>query len=179
MKLVILLSSILLLNGCVTFPNAPSGVAYNGCGSHCSAKDYYLPGKGVWAPEPKFKRKSRAGAVIGTVLMTIATSGSDPLVQSAAAAGGLLVGYGVGSHLDKVDELYANMILEQSLNNNVKGQATSWSHPEKNLAISIRPTTDAGRCRNFETVIEAGGQQKYMHGLACKEDNEWNLKKVY
>ena len=179
MKLIILLSSILLLNGCGTFPNAPSGIAYNGCGSHCSAKDYYLPGKGVWAPEPKFKRKSRAGAVIGTVLMTIATSGSDPLVQSAAAAGGLLVGYGVGSHLDKVDELYANMILEQSLNNNVKGQATSWSHPEKNLAISIRPTTDAGRCRKFETVIEAGGQQKYMHGLACKEDNEWNFKKVY
>ena len=179
MKLIILLSSILLLNGCGTFPNAPSGIAYNGCGSHCSAKDYYLPGKGVWAPEPKFKRKSRAGAVIGTVLMTIATSGSDPLVQAAAAAGGLLMGYEVGSHLDKVDELYASMIMEQSLNNNVKGQATSWSHPEKNLAISIRPTTDAGRCRNFETIIKTDGQRNYMRGRACKENGEWNLKKVY
>ena len=71
MKLTILLSSLLLISTnveSVTYPNAPSGIAYNGCGSHCTSKDYYLPGKGVWAPEPKFKGKSRAGAVIGSVL---------------------------------------------------------------------------------------------------------------
>ena len=187
MKLIILLSSLLGLllitdnvSSEITFPNAPSGVAYNGCGLFkCSAKHYYLPGKGVWAPEPKFKGKSRIGAVFGSVLMSIVTSGSDPLITAAATGAGLLIGYGVGSHLDKVDELYANMILEHSLNNNVKGQTTSWNHPEKPLAIDITPTSDNGRCRNFETIIDAGGQQKHMRGLACKESGEWNLKKVY
>ena len=187
MKLIILLSSLLGLllitdnvSSGPTFPNAPSGIAYNGCGLFkCSAKHYYLPGKGVWAPEPKFKGKSRIGAVFGSVLMSIVTSGSDPLISAAATGAGLLVGYGVGSHLDKVDELYASMVMEHSLNNNVKGQTTSWNHPEKPLSIDITPTSDNGRCRNFETIIDAGGQQKHMRGLACKESGEWNLKKVY
>ena len=60
-----------------------------------------MPGKGVWAPEPKFKGMSRAGAVTGSVLMTILTSSSDPLVSAAAAAGGLLVGYTIGNDLDE------------------------------------------------------------------------------
>ena len=187
MKLIILLSSLLSLllitdnvSSEITFPNAPSGVAYNGCGLFkCSAKHYYLPGKGVWAPEPKFKGKSRIGAVFGSVLMSIVTSGSDPLITAAATGAGLLVGYGVGSHLDKVDELYASMVMEHSLNNNVKGQTTSWNHPEKPLAINITPTSDNGRCRNFETTIKTGGQRNYMRGRACKENGEWNLKKVY
>ena len=91
------------ISGCsrIPFPNVPSGVAYNGCGSYCSSKDYYLPGKGVWASEPKFKGMSRAGAVTGSVLMTILTNNSDPLVSAAAAAGGLLVGYTIGNDLDK------------------------------------------------------------------------------
>ena len=91
------------ISGCsrIPFPNVPSGVAYNGCGSYCSSKDYYLPGKGVWAPEPKFKGMSRAGAVTGSVLMTILTNNSDPLVSAAAAAGGLLVGYTIGNDLDE------------------------------------------------------------------------------
>ena len=91
------------ISGCsrIPFPNVPSGVAYNGCGSYCSSKDYYLPGKGVWAPEPKFKGMSRAGAVTGSVLMTILTNNSDPLVSAAAAAGGLLAGYTIGNDLDK------------------------------------------------------------------------------
>ena len=109
MKLIILLSSLLGLllitdnvSSGPTFPNAPSGVAYNGCGLFkCSAKHYYLPGKGVWAPEPKIKGMSRAGAVTGSVLMTILTSSSDPLVSAAAAAGGLLVGYTIGNDLDE------------------------------------------------------------------------------
>ena len=91
------------ISGCsrMPFPNVPSGVAYNGCGSYCSSKDYYLPGKGVWASEPKFKGMSRAGAVTGSVLMTILTNNSDPLVSAAAAAGGLLVGYTIGNDLDE------------------------------------------------------------------------------
>jgi len=91
------------ISGCsrMPFPNVPSGVAYNGCGSYCSSKDYYLPGKGVWAPEPKFKKMSRAGAVTGSVIMTILTKNSDPLVSASAAAGGLLMGYMIGNDLDK------------------------------------------------------------------------------
>lgn len=91
------------ISGCsrIPFPNVPSGVAYNGCGSYCSSKDYYLPGKGVWASEPKFKGMSRAGAVTGSVLMTILTNNSDPLVSAAAAAGGLFVGYTIGNDLDE------------------------------------------------------------------------------
>jgi len=187
MKLIILLSSLLSLllitdnvSSGPTFPNAPSGIAYNGCGLFkCSAKHYYLPGKGVWAPEPKFKGKSRIGAVFGSVLMSIVTSGSDPLISAAATGAGLLIGYGVGSHLDKVDELYANMVLQQSLNNNGNGQTTNWTHPTKNFAMNVTPIATKGNCRNFETIVQSGGQQKTMRGLACKQDDEWNLKKVY
>jgi hypothetical protein len=91
------------ISGCsrMPFPNVPSGVAYNGCGSYCSSKDYYLPGKGVWAPEPKFKKMSRAGAVTGSVIMTILTRSSDPMVSASAAASGLLIGYMIGDDLDK------------------------------------------------------------------------------
>ena len=117
MKLAILLSSLLLISTnveSVTYPNAPSGIAYNGCGLKCTSKHYYLPGKGVWAPEPRYRNKSRIGAVIGSLASAILMRNNDPLVVGLATGGGLLLGYGIGNHLDKVDEIHANMIMQQS-----------------------------------------------------------------
>jgi hypothetical protein len=41
---------VLSLGGC-TIGGLPSGIAQNGCNpiTGCQSKDYYLPGKGVWA----------------------------------------------------------------------------------------------------------------------------------
>ena len=179
MKLVLLLlSSILLLNGCSGVKHVPSGIAYNGCGSHCTSKDYYLPGKGVWAPEPKFKGKSRAGAVIGSVLTGALIRSDSPIAKGFAVATGLVVGYGIGSHLDKVDEIHANMIMQQSLNNNAQGQTTTWT-PNNNFAMSVTPQSSMNQCRKFNTTVQSNGTIKIVNSIACRQsDGQWNLRGI-
>ena len=181
MKLVVLLSSLLLISTNVeslTYPNAPSGISYNGCGLKCTSKHYYLPSKGVWAPEPKFKGKSRAGAVIGSVLTGALIQSDSPLAKGFAVATGLVVGYGIGSHLDKVDEIHANMIVQQSLNNNAQGQTTTWT-PNNNFAMSVTPQSSMNQCRKFNTTVQANGTIKIVNGIACRQSNgKWNLREV-
>ncbi len=62
----LLLSSVLALSlsGCFM----PSGInPTNGCNpvTGCTAKDYYLPGKGVWAPKKTVGKKAMYGAIGG------------------------------------------------------------------------------------------------------------------
>ena len=62
----LLLSSVLALSlsGCLM----PSGINPTlGCSpiTGCQAKDYYLPGKGVWAPKKTVGQKAMIGAVGG------------------------------------------------------------------------------------------------------------------
>ena len=50
-----LLTSVVLsisLSGCL-MSGLPSGIANNGCMGECQSKDFYLPGKGVWADDTK------------------------------------------------------------------------------------------------------------------------------
>ena len=49
----------------------PSGINPSlGCSpiTGCTSKDYYLPGKGVWAPKPKFGKKATFAAIGGAAL---------------------------------------------------------------------------------------------------------------
>ena len=181
MKLAILLSSLLLISTnveSVTYPNAPSGIAYNGCGLKCTSKHYYLPGKGVWAPEPRYRNKSRIGAVIGSLASAILMRNNDPLVVGLATGGGLLLGYGIGNHLDKVDEIHANMIMQQSLNNNAQGQTTTWT-PNNNFAMSVTPQSSMNQCRKFNTTVQSNGTIKIVNSIACRQsDGQWNLRGI-
>ena len=47
---IIFIMMLMLLTGCAGIGGlAPSGVMDYSCEPNCKAKDYYIPGKGVWA----------------------------------------------------------------------------------------------------------------------------------
>ena len=179
MRTILLYSLLMLtLTGCFS-GIGPSGLARNGCIGECTAKDFYQPGKGVWANDSPMD-KSVVGAGIGTVIGVIATHGSgDPLLISAAAVAGMLVGHEVGATFDKIDEMYATMLLAQSLTLNEDMQSSTWKNPKKNVAVNAMPVTTEGECREFITSVQVDKVLTQMRGTACLVNNEWELKEIY
>ena len=178
----ILLSSLvtIFLAGCnITGGMGPSGLVTNGCGNHCTSEDYYLPGRGVWADDTPMS-KAKIGAFGGTILGVLVThSSGDPLLISAAAVAGMLVGHEVGATFDKIDEIYATMLLAQSLTLNENMQSSTWKNPNKNVAVNVMPVTSEGECREFVTSVQVGNKLEQMRGTACLVNNEWELKEIY
>ena len=158
----------------------PSGLVQNGCGNHCTSRDYYLPGKGVWADDKPID-KSTIGAGLGTVLGVVIThSSGDPLLISAAAVAGMFLGHEVGATFDKIDQMYLHMIFQQSMSNNNNMQSTTWKHPEKKYVINSLPIRTNGNCREFVTSVQSGGGLKQVRGTACLDNNnEWEVKEIY
>tara|TARA_R100000234_G_C4895890_1_gene133495 strand:- start:18 stop:497 length:480 start_codon:yes stop_codon:yes gene_type:complete len=157
----------------------PSGLVTNGCGNNCSAKHYYLPGKGVWADDNPVD-KSTIGAGIGTVLGVVIThSSGDPLIISAAAVAGMFLGHEVGATFDKIDQMYLHTIFQQSLTNNSNMQSTTWKHPQKNYVINSLPVNTKGGCREFVTSVKSGSGLKQVRGNACFINNEWEVMEIY
>ena len=170
-----------LLSGCV-MSGLPSGIAYNGCDPHlgCQEKDYYLPGKGVWADTNYVHNKAKIGAMSGVMIGTaIGYQTGDPILASVAAVGGLIYGHEIGATFDKIDQLHATMVLQQSLNNNMNGQVTTWNHPQKNVVVNAMPTSYDGECREFVTSVQVGNKINEMKGTACKINGEWELREFY
>jgi len=182
MRTILLFSLLtLILTGCnLTKGMGPSGLVQNGCGNHCTSRDYYLPGKGVWADDKPID-KSTIGAGIGTVLGVVIThSSGDPLLISAAAVAGMFLGHEVGATFDKIDQMYLHMIFQQSLTNNSNMQSTTWKHPQKNYVINSLPINTNGDCREFVTSVQSGNGLKQVRGTACLDNNnEWEVKEIY
>jgi surface antigen len=109
----------------------------------------------------------------------LAHSSGDPLLISAAAVAGLVIGYSIGDTFDKIDEIYATMLIEQSLDNNQNFQSSTWKHPQKNIAVNSMPLTSDGECREFVTSIQVNKDLRQMRGTACKINNEWQLREIY
>ena len=169
---------MLTLTGCFS-GIGPSGLARNGCIGECTAKDFYQPGKGVWANDSPMD-KSVVGAGIGTVIGVIATHGSGaPLLISAAAVAGMFLGHEVGATFDKIDQIYLHTIFQQSLTNNGNMQSTTWKHPDKNYVINSLPVNTNGNCREFVTSVKSGSGLKQVKGNACFINNEWEVKEIY
>ena len=179
MKQILLYSLLTLsLSGCFS-GMGPSGLVTNGCGNNCSAKHYYLPGKGVWADDNPVD-KSTIGAGIGTVLGVVIThSSGDPLIISAAAVAGMFLGHEVGATFDKIDHMYLHTIFQQSLTNNSNMQSTTWKHPQKNYVINSLPVNTKGGCREFVTSVKSGSGLKQVRGNACFINNEWEVMEIY
>ena len=108
MKRLLLSSALALsLSGCLM----PSGINPSlGCSPliGCTSKDYYLPGKGVRAPK-QVDTKARWGAVGGAIAGAYLGRG-DPLLSAGGAVVGMVVGYEIGSTIDKIDEIYATLM---------------------------------------------------------------------
>ena len=143
-----------ILSGC-----APSG----GCGLQgeppCQSKDYYLPGKGVWAdrsesPGEKFLRE-------------LFFPKSKRLTTST-------------TNLDKIDQKYATKTLRETLKNNRDGQLSTWKSPNKETVYgSSAPVATNGNCREFVSRVQVGNDPRQIRGTACMENNEWVLKRLY
>ena len=100
------------------------------------------------------------------------------MIVGLATGGGLLLGYGIGSYLDKVDQLHASMVINQSLNNNAQGQTTTWT-PNNNFAMSVTPHSSMNQCRKFNTTVQSNGTIKIVNSIACRQsDGQWNLRGV-
>ena len=179
MRTILLYSLLTLtLTGCFS-GMGPSGLVHNGCGNNCSAKHFYLPNKGVWADDKPID-KSTIGAGMGTILGVVIThSSGDPLLISAAAVAGMLIGHEVGATFDKIDEMYATMLLAQSLTLNEDMQSSTWKNPKKNVAVNAMPVTTEGECREFITSVQVDKVLTQMRGTACLVNNEWELKEIY
>ena len=180
MRTILLYSLLMLtLTGCFS-GIGPSGLARNGCIGECTAKDFYQPGKGVWANDSPMD-KSVVGAGIGTVIGVIATHGSgDPLLISAAAVAGMFLGHEVGATFDKIDHMYLNMIFQQSMNQSGNMKSVTWKHPQKNYVINSLAVNSNGDCREFVTSVQSGSGLKQVKGTAClNNNNEWEVKEIY
>ena len=171
---------IIFLGGSnITGGMGPSGLVTNGCGNHCTSKDYYLPGRGVWANDTPMS-KAKIGAFGGTILGVIVThSSGDPLLISAAAVAGMLVGHEVGATFDKIDEMYATMLLAQSLTLHEDMQSSTWKNPKKNVVVNAMPISTEGECREVVTSVQVDKVLTQMRGTACLVNNEWELKEIY
>ena len=69
----------------------PSGINPSlGCSplTGCKSKDYYIPGKGVWAPKQSSFTKAKVGAVGGAAVGAYMGRG-DPLTSAAGAVVGI------------------------------------------------------------------------------------------
>lgn len=177
---VLIILCVIQITGCAGIGGlAPSGVRDYSCQPHCDSGDFYIPGKGHWAPE-KQMLKADYGAISGSAIAAaLASSTDDPLIVASAAVVGLVVGHGVGNTLDKIDQIHATMVLRDSLNYNRDGQNSTWYHPTKDVVVNAMPTATSGQCREFVTKVQVGNQLKQMRGSACLDNNEWKLKEIY
>ena len=178
MRTLLLSSALILsLSGCLL----PSGINPTlGCSplTGCQSKDYYLPGKGVWAPKQSFN-KSMIGAVGGAAAGAALGSKGGPFVAAAYSVVGLVVGHEIGATLDKIDQIHATMLLRQSLSNNVNGQVSTYTNPNKQIAVTAAPIATNGNCREFVTTVQVKKSQRKMKGTACMINNEWVLRELY
>ena len=129
-------------------------------------------------PEPRYEGKSRIGAVIGSLGSAILMRNNSPLVVGLATGGGILLGYGIGSYLDKIDQIHASMVINQSLTTMHKVRQRL-GHPNNNFAMSVTPQSTMNQCRKFNTTVQANGTIKVVNGIACRQSNgQWNLREV-
>ena len=174
----LLLSTVLTLSlsGCFM----PSGINPTlGCSplTGCQEKDYYLPGKGVWAPKQTMFTKAKLGAIGGAAIG--ASMGKDPTSAAIYGVIGLVVGYSIGDTMDKIDVIHASQMMQTSLNNNVDGEASVYRNLNSQVQVVSTPVSTKGNCREFVTNIEVQNSMRQMRGTACLENNQWIMKEVY
>ena len=178
MKKLLLSSTLVLsLSGCLM----PSGINPTlGCNplTGCTAKDYYLPGRGVWASKQSGITKAKIGAVGGAITGAYLGRG-DPLLSATGAVVGMVVGHEIGAHFDKVDQIHATMLLKQTLSTNGNGQMSTWKNPQKGFSVTQGPVKTNGNCREFISKVTVGRELRNIKGTACLENNEWVMKEIY
>ena len=184
MKTLLLSSTLVLsLSGCLANGfMMPSGINPTlGCSqiTGCTSKDYYIPGRGVWAPKNNTINKAKIGAIAGAGLGAMVGSGKSPLTVAAYSVAGLVVGHTVGAHFDKVDQIHATLLLRQTLSSNPDGQMSRWTNEKKGFSVTQGPVATKGNCREFVSNVAVGREFRKLRGTACLENKVWVMKNVY
>ena len=174
----LLLSTVLTLSlsGCFM----PSGINPTlGCSplTGCQEKDYYLPGKGVWAPKQTMFTKAKLGAIGGAAIG--ASMGKDPTSDAIYGVIGLVVGYSIGDTMDNIDVIHASQMMQTSLNNNVDGEASVYRNLNSQVQVVSTPVSTKGNCREFVSNVAVGKEYRKLRGTACLENKVWVMKNVY
>ena len=63
---------------------------------------------------------------------------------------------------DKIDEMYATMLLAQSLTLNEDMQSSTWKNPNKDVVVNAMPISTEGECREFVTSVQVGKKLEQM-----------------
>ena len=151
-----------------------------GCGPiGCTSKDYYVPGKGVWAPRDQLAfSKAKIGSISGVIAGAyIGSKSGDPLITAAGAVIGMVVGHSVGESFDKIDQIHAALVLQKVLDNNPDGVYSHWRSDRKNMVVQAKPVATNGTCREFKSdVFMSDSKKKTITGTACKVDGEWQVQ---
>lgn len=159
----------------------PSGINPSlGCGPFgCREKDYYLPGKGVWAPKPMIRSKALFGAIGGSAVGAyVGAKGGSPLSTAVGSVVGLFLGYEIGTTFDKIDQIHTALLWQRVLDKNPDGIPSSWRSPYKPISIVATPISTNGDCREFVTKVIVDGKMKKLVGTACKINGEWEVKEM-
>ena len=163
---------------------------YNGC----TSRDYYLPGRLNPTPKPQFGMnsmnsmnsmngasgiKATVGALGGAALGAALGAKKSPLAAAGFSVAGLVIGREIGSHFDKVDQIYATSLLKQTLSNNRDGQLSTWQNPNKGFSVTQGPVASNGNCRQFVSNVQVGREYRKVRGTACMENGVWIMKELY
>ena len=183
MKTLLLSSTLVLsLSGCLGGGLMPSGINPTlGCSpiTGCTSKDYYIPGKGVWAPKNNGINKAKIGAIAGAGIGAMVGAGKSPVAVAAYSVAGMVVGHTVGDHFDKVDQIHATLLLRQTLSSNADGQLSNWTNEKKGFSVTQGPVATKGNCREFVSNVAVGKEYRKLRGTACRENKVWVMKNVY
>ena len=138
------------------------GCASGGCGLEgeppCSAKDYYIPGKGVWADRSESPGEKFLRGLFFPKSKRLKTSIKN---------------------FDKAHQIYATRMTREALKNNQDGQLSDWKSPyNKNVHGSNGPVSTDGSCRTFVSYVHNGYESLQIGGTACMENNQWVFKKI-
>ena len=132
--------------------------------------------------KPKQTVGTLLGAGLGALAGTQIGGGKEQLAAVAIGAlGGAWLGSEAGKSLDKADQAYAERTVQNTLENNKKGQTSKWRNPDSGNAGSYTPTrtyqTASGQnCREFETSVEVDGKSETATGTACRSaDGSWKI----
>ena len=122
------------------------------------------------------------GATAGILIASRASKDSDPATHAAMTALGAYLGAWIGGEIGKeitrLDQIYAERALEESLDNSKNGDTVVWSNPDSGHSGSATPVSTAADsdCRDFATTVIIDGKEEETTGRACKQaDGTWKI----
>lgn len=130
---------------------------------------------------PKQGIGTLGGAALGGLGGAQFGKGNGKLAMTAAGTLlGALVGNGIGSSLDKADEMYRQQDMTRAMTVPV-GYEVPWNNPQSGNSGVIVPTrtgqrADGAQCREYQQTIYGGGRAQKGYGQACRQqDGTWQI----